>query len=249
MSRKPNQSSIACQHFNWNLFQRDRVFYADGRSGQYKLGKHSLGTRDRDEAIKRLKALDVTKAIELGLVKPDAAQSVETISIATGWQAFMDYCQRSPVMGGVSAGTLKRYQAVRDKHIKFCAGHGIAAWICFDKSALEKYGNWLTKDYAYRTVYLELTLLKSVNQWLIEDKKLSADARIEYSLSKPTGTDTYCYSREELGAMIALCEATPTLGWLLNVIIALAHLGVRIGESGRAALVGRPLGEQCNHYR
>ena len=30
--------------------------------------------------------------------------------------------------------------------------------------------------------------------------------------------------------MIKHCEANPLLGWLLNVIIALAHLGVRIGE-------------------
>jgi hypothetical protein len=41
---------------------------------------------------------------------------------------------------------------------------------------LERYGNWLTKKYAYRTVYLELTLLKSVNQWLIENGELPAEA-------------------------------------------------------------------------
>ena len=59
----------------------------------------------------------------------------------------------------------------------------------FDKAVLEQYGNWLAKKYADRTVYLELTLLKSVNQWLIGNKKLQADAKIEYSLSKPVGTD------------------------------------------------------------
>ena len=79
-------------------------------------------------------------------------------------------------------------------------------------------------------MYLELTLLKSVNQWLIENGKLPAEAKITYSLSKPVGTDTYCYSRSEVGAMIKHCESTSGLEWLAHVIIALAHLGVRIGE-------------------
>ena len=230
MSRKPNQPPIACQYFTWNLFQRDGVFYANARGGEYKLGKHSLGTRDRDEAMGRLRALDLHEAIELGLAEADAAKPSETITIAAGWQDFMDYCGRSPVMGGVSPVTLKRYRAVRDKHTKFCDRHGIECWYQFDKAALEKYGNWLTKNYAYRTVYLELTLLKSVNQWLIQNKRLPADAKIECSLSKPQGTDTYCYEGDEIAAMIKHCEANPLLGWLLNVIVALAHLGVRIGE-------------------
>ncbi len=230
MPRKPTHPPIACEHFTWNLFQRDGVFYADARGGKYRLGKHSLGTRDRDEAVERLKTLDLHKAIELGLAKPEVAKPAATTSIADGWQVFMDYCDRSPVLGGVSAATSKRYRAVRDKHTEFCARHGIAAWSEFDKSTLEKYGTWLTKKFAYRTVYLELTLLKSVVSWLIANKKLSADAKIEYPLSKPEGTDTYCYTREQVSAMIKHCQAILKLGWLANVIIALAHLGVRIGE-------------------
>lgn len=230
MPRKPIHPPIACEHFTWNLFQRDSVYYADARGGKYKLGKHSLGTKDPDEAIGRFKALDLHLAIKLGLAKPEAAKPTATTSIHDGWQAFMDHCGRSPVLGGVSPGTLKRYRAVRDKHAKFCAQHGITTWSEFDKAALEKYGNWLTRKFAYRTVYFELTLLKSVNGWLIQDKKLPADAKIEYSLTKPEGTDTYCYTREEVAAMVKHCLAMSNLVWLGNVIIALAHLGVRIGE-------------------
>lgn len=230
MPRKPKHLPIACQYFTWNLFQRNGVFYADARGGKYKLGKHSLGTKDPDEVVARLKALDLHLAIKLGLAKPETAKPAATISVADGWQAYMDHSGRSPVLGGVSPGTLKRYRAVRDKHTKFCAQHGITAWNEFDKAALEKYGNWLTKRFAYRTVYFELTLLKSANRWLIENKQLPAEAKIVYPLSKPQGTDTYCYSREEVTAMTKHCEATPRLQWLASVIIALAHLGVRIGE-------------------
>jgi integrase len=106
----------------------------------------------------------------------------------------------------------------------------LTTWIEFDKAALEKYGNWVSRNFAYRTSYFELTLLKSVNGWLIENKKLPADAKIVYPLSKPQGTDTYCYTREEVAAMVKHCQAKLNLGWLAIVIVALAHLGVRIGE-------------------
>jgi integrase len=230
MPRKPKTPPLVCAYFVWRLFRREGVYYADGRGGKHNLGKHSLGTRDPSEAITRLKALDLHMAIKLGLAKPESAKPATTISIDEGWQAYSDYCSRSPVMGGVSAGTRKRYRAVRDKHSRFCAQQGIDDWNHFDKAALEKYGNWLTKKYAYRTVYLELTLLKSVNSWLIQNKTLPADAKLVYPLSKPQGTDTYCYTREEVAAMIKHCQATPKLSWLAVVIVALAHLGVRIGE-------------------
>lgn len=230
MPRKPARPPMVCQYFTWNLFRRNGVHYADARGGKYKLGKHSLGTRDHDEAIERLKSLDVHKAIQLGLATPEAAKPTATVTISYGWQAFIDHCGRSPVLGGVSAIAQKRYRTVRDKHTEFCDRHGIATWNTFDKAALEKYCNSLTKKFADRTVYFELTLVKSVILWLIQDKKLPAAAKIDYALTKPEGTDTYCYTREEVAAMVMHCRASPQLGWLADMITALAHLGVRISE-------------------
>ena len=68
---------------------------------------------------------------------------------------------------------------------------------------LERYGNWLSKDHADRTAYFELTLLKSVNSWLIKDKHLPPDCKLIYPLRKPQGTDTHCYSRFEVSAMVS----------------------------------------------
>ena len=230
MPRKPKQPSIACQFFTWRLFRRDGVFYADARGGKFDLGKHSLGTRDRDEALERLKLLDRQKAVEVGLAGPALLQPVEAISLADGWKLFLEYCERSPVLGGVSPGTVKRYRAVRDKHQKFCSRHGITTWNEFDKRGLEQYAKWLGRKYADRTVYLELTTLKTVNGWLIDNQKLPAEAKLQYNLQKPQGTDTYCYSRQEVAAMIQHCTETRELTWLANVILALAHTGLRISE-------------------
>ena len=58
---------------------------------------------------------------------------------------YLGHCERGPVLGGVGARTLKRYQAVRDKHLGFCEREKILQWTDMDKNATEKYGNWLTK--------------------------------------------------------------------------------------------------------
>ena len=230
MPRKPKHIPIACQFFTWRLFHRNGVFYADGRSGKHHLGKHSLGTRDREQALERLKLLDHQKAVELGLADARTLHQIDAISITDGWKLFLEFCERNPVMGGVSPGTVKRYRAVRDKHIKFCGRHGVTTWSEFDKPWLERYGNWLGRKYADRTIYLELTTIKTVNLWLIDNKKLPADAKLQYNLQKPQGTDTYCYSRREVAAMMKHCMDASRLIWMAHVILALAHTGMRISE-------------------
>jgi integrase len=230
MTRKPKQQAVQCQFFTWHLRQRDGVFYADARGGKYNLGKFSLGTRDRQEALDALRQLDLCKAVEIGLTAAAASTADNDISIADGWKRYLDHSGRSQVLGGASAGTLKRYKSVRDKHFEFCARRGISTWVCFDKSALERYGNHLSKLSADRTVFLELTLLKSVAKWLIGEKLLPRGAELEYPLRKPQGTDTHCYSRAEVAAMVGHCQAKPKLVWLAHVIQALAMTGMRIGE-------------------
>ena len=231
MPRKGKQPRIACQYFTWRLMVRDGVFYADGRGEKFSLGKYSLETRDQDQALANLKDLDVHMAVKACLVDESATtKSNNDISIVAGWQMFYDFCGRSQVLGGVTPNTLKRYRAVRTKHEKFCAKVGIENWIAFDKSALETYGNLLGRKYADRTVFLELTLLKSVVNWLVDQGHLPPGSQLKYPLRKPQGTDTYCYAPAEVLAMIEHCERTPDLVWLRNVIIALAHTGLRIGE-------------------
>ena len=230
MPRKAKQPAIQSQFFVWHLRQRDGVYYADGRGGKHGLGKFSLGMRDRLEALDALRRLDHHKAVALGLTEANVSTFDRDISIADGWKRYLDHCGRSPVLGGVAAGTLKRYRAVRDKHLDFCSRQGIATWNLFDKLALERYGNRLSKSSADRTVFLELTLLKSVTKWLIGEKLLPRGAELEYPLRKPQGTDTHCYSRAEVAAMVEHCQRSPKSIWLAQVIQALAMTGMRIGE-------------------
>lgn len=234
MPRKPRHPVIQCEHFTWRLFTRDGVFYADGRGGKYNLGKHSLGTREREEASRRLRRLDLKMAIDLGLANPETSNRSNDSAIDDGWQLYMDRCEQPEILGGVSPATRKRYTAVRDKHIEFCAKKGYTHWSEITKKASKEYGAWLAKkDYADRAIVLELNLICSVVKWLVEEEYLPPSCRFLLKLSKPEGSTTYCYRRKEVNRMVAFCYATPSLVWLAQVITALATSGLRINELAR----------------
>lgn len=232
MPRKPKNLPFKCQFFFWKLLIRNDVYYADGRCGNpIVLGKHSLNTRNYEEAQSRLRRLDHIMAVRHNLTDTAVPADVDEITIAEGWKRFMAHCQRSPVMGGVSPNTIKRYRAVRDKHLKFCDSRNLRVWSQVTRKTTQEYGQWLAEqNYAVRSQYLELTLLVSVNKWLIEEELLPASARFRISLSKAQGSDTYCFSREEVEAMVLHCQNSPHLEWIKNVIIGLASTGMRIGE-------------------
>lgn len=135
-----------------------------------------------------------------------------------------------PPRGGACSDTRKRYRAVRNHHLAFCVRNGIETWDAFGKPAFESYGNHRGKVAANRTLYMELTTLKAVINALIDAGQLPAACRFRSKLSKPQGTDRYCFRPEEVRAMLAHCAATPGLEWLGLVILGLAHTGMRIGE-------------------
>src|SRR5688572_23715397 len=104
MDNKPKRqaASIFAKYFSWRLFRRDGVYYADGRTNKHQLGKHSLGTRNREEALMRLKLLDQQKAAEHGLISAAALEMCSAPSIADGWRQYLDDIDSNHVMGGAT---------------------------------------------------------------------------------------------------------------------------------------------------
>lgn len=230
---KSARARIAGEFFAWNLFRRDGVWYADGRNNMPNLGKHSLGTRDREAALRAVHELDRRKAVDQGIVRslPEGRQGV--VSIVDGWRWYLDEHAAAPeVMGGTTEKTRKRYRAVRDKYQKFCLAKGIQSWQEMEKASVVRYGRWLTdQGYGDATLYLECTLLQQVVKWLVEEKKaLPESCRIHLPLRRSFETTTHCYTRAQVQAMLDLCRAAPELHWLADVIVALATTGMRIGE-------------------
>ena len=67
MPNKRKYERIHCKHFLWTLFQRDGVWYADGRLNEPDAGRHSLNTRDDKQAVKDIHEMDAQVAADLGL--------------------------------------------------------------------------------------------------------------------------------------------------------------------------------------
>lgn len=229
-TNEPQQ--IECQFFCWPIYQRSNgVWYADGRSNGAGTKRTSLGTKNKQEAIANLHQLDRAQAQNQGLV-PRSQNSTgnKRLSVKDGRRLFDDHTARPRLVGGAKPSTQKRYRAILDKFVTFLESKRITDWHQVTDRTLTDYAAYLEeREYAYKTVFGELNLLKTVFKWLSTEKHVDREP-LTLKLRKADCQRAYCYTDAEVAAMIDLCRATPTLIWLHNVIVALACTGLRISE-------------------
>jgi integrase len=209
------------------------VWYADGRGNDPNPGRHSLGTKDHDEALEAVRQLDLVKAVERGKAAPKELETeLDTrLPLAEGIRLYKEHVARSPVTGGTRPKTQARYRAVFDKFEPFALEQGVRFWNDASARLLERYAAWLDGEgYAYRTEFLELTTIKQAVNWMILDKQLPEACRLRLPLTRPTGTDTYCWRAAEVEAILKRCREVPDQAWLGDVLMALACTGMRISE-------------------
>ena len=230
MPKKRDNITMVSHHFSWIIYQRDGVFYADGRNNSKPLGRYSLGVKTKEEIPERLYQLD--DVLSSSKTNPISLKTKEPLVLEEGRRLYMEHQSRPRSLGGVKTSSFKRYRAVMDKFIAFCKTEvKISNWDQVDTLVLEKYASWLDKNgYAYRTQYLEIICLKQVINWVVENELILKPAKINIKVSKARGSDTYCWMPVEVQAMTALCEANVKLHWLGGVIGALASTGLRISE-------------------
>lgn len=233
MSAKRKKERVVCKFYVWMISQRNAVWQADGRSNQPNLGRHSLGTKDYAEALKSLELLDRKTAVRNGLADPQSLEyrNPSELSFAAGVQLYLEHARRPRVVGGVKPKSADRYKAVMDKAVPFFQSKGLETWNQITKQHLFSYASWLDgEQYSYSTEYFELTTIKQAMNHMIESKAIPSECDFTLELPKPTDTDTYCWRPDEVRAMILVCERREDLGWLRNVLIALARTGMRISE-------------------
>ncbi len=234
MPAKRKKEKISGCYFAWLLGTRDGVYFADGRSNHPRnVGRHSLATRDRQEALDQLRQLDLVKAVEFGLADRSvlAEANDRLLPLEVGRDLYLKHVERPPVAGGAGKTTAKRYRAVFAKFLSFAKQDGVQHWQNVTKSVLNGYVAWLDdQDYAPASEYLEVTTIKQAMKWLIEEKYISGSCAFTLTLEKPKGTTTYCYTSEEVAGMVDHCRTNSELAWLGGVIIALATTGLRISE-------------------
>jgi integrase len=232
MPKPAKKEEVQSRYFRWLIAQRNGVYFADGRSNQPSLGRQSLGTRDKSEALLAIDQLDLTMAVRFGLAdsKLLKTEATQILTWAEGRKLYESFVKRPRIAGGPRPSTFKRYRAVFDKFIVFAEEQGRRTWNELNRQLLDDYAGWLDGEaYQYATEYLELTTLKQVLKFLIENEHLPATAAFNYPLRKSDGTDTYCWRPEQVQAIILHCS-TAELSWLRNVVIGLAATGLRISE-------------------
>ncbi len=233
MPRPTKQDVISCNFFTWILYLRSTgVWYADGRGNGCGLKRYSLGKTNRSDAIAMLKTLDANMAVSVGKVSASIISHSKLLPIQEGIDTYIQHARRPAILGGVRPATLKRYHAIFEKFSKFCACDHINCWQQINKPVLEKYGRWLDEsDYAYATQFIELATINQVIKYLsLTKKSLPADSYQPLRLQKSDAVTRFCYSPEQVEAIIVLCSKDPALRWLACVVVFLATTGLRISE-------------------
>jgi integrase len=233
MPKPRKNETVRCAHFVWRLTKRGGQWQADGRSNTPNAGRHSLGTKDKEEALRLLPELDRVRAEDLGLIPRSAENSsrVKTQTLEDGRKLYEKHIARPRVAGGVRKSTKKRYRAVFDKFIPFATSQGVTVWNGVTADILTAYIACLEeKGYANKTLVNEITTLKQAITWLSKKGHITGMQPIELKLRRADSQPAYCYRPNEVKAMVERCSAMPSLGSLSNVIVALACTGLRIAE-------------------
>ncbi len=235
MPKPRKKELVPCHYFLWRVGLEGGSYRADGRSNPINAGRHSLGTSDKAEALAALRQLDAVQAVKLGLADRSALDAVvspqASLSLEEGRRLYEQKVGAAEIAGGASEATQQRYKAVLDKFLAFAQAQGLAGWEQVKTATVRAYATHLArKGYAERTLYMELTLLKQLNKWLIEEGHLAETCRIRLKTTKPTYSSTHCYSGREVDEIIRACRDEPDLDWLGNVCTALACTGLRISE-------------------
>ena len=130
MPKRRKNQLIHCAHFKWRLVCRGGKWHADGRSNTPDAGRHSLGTEDKEEALRQLPELDRVRAEDLGLI-PRSGRSRERsqpLTLQEGRKLYEKHIARPRATGGVRKSTQKRYRTVFDKFIPYAIGRGVTVF-------------------------------------------------------------------------------------------------------------------------
>jgi len=233
MPKKRLADLVTARYYKWRIYRRGKKYFADGRSNNPPLGRFSLGSDIKKDALDALVELDMLSAVQNGKAAPQQASTpVKSLPLSEGIDRYKKFVARPKVVGGTKPSTVKRYKSVFDKFLRFAKRQGIKSWNDVDRGVLDSYAEYLDKKrLAYSSQYLELTTVKTAMKWFVNEGLLPESGRIRLPLAKPDEeTTTYCWTKEEVVEMLRICRGHPKLTWLSWVIVGLASTGLRISE-------------------
>jgi len=232
MPKKRNSELMKCRYFSWRLTTRNGVWQADARSNSMNAGRHSLGTRDEAEARQLVHELDEIQASKLGLIDRIPTRPKDGFTVTKGIELFRAHKRRPKSVGGVAESTYERYNPILKKFESFATEQRIQYASQITRAVFDQYVEMLEeREFKLSTIVTEMTLVKSLHQFWIDEKKLDTFFAIKYPLNRPTQSLTYCPSPQEVEAILSVCHSEPSLTWLWRIVTVLAYTGLRFGEA------------------
>jgi len=258
MPKKRKSTIERMPHNVWRLVrERNDVFYADGRFKDDDRGRHSLGVRDRANALVVLRELDQHIADKKRIAQSAnlAAQSLAVVqstipagstspyvalSLDEGRDCYFSSLRKSFVTKGVTEKTRKRYRAAMTNFIDYARQAGLDDWRHITSAVVDEFAYYrettpsgLRKRKAMpRTLAFEITFIQGVILKLAALKLIPPENHTEIRTVEFKESSRYSFSVDEVDAMLEHCFVTNAkrLRWLGLVILVLARTGMRISE-------------------
>lgn len=233
MPKQQKNEVVRCSYFAWRLYRRKGMYYADGRFKNKDAGRHSLGTKNKQEALQILFDLDRVRAEDLGLIPRSNPRThcLQLLPLTEGWEQYQKHLHRPQIVGGIRESTFKKYRVTFRKFIPFAKSIGVETWNMVTNQTVSEYSCYLvSNNLKSKTIKNELVTLIQCVKWLIESEQLQGTNPITLKLKRAESQSPYCYRSEEVAMMIKHCHDKPQLQWLGNVIVGFACTGLRSNE-------------------
>jgi integrase len=233
-ARRKNEL-IQCEHFQWKLFRRNGVYWADGRSNRFDLGRHSLNTRSREKALEALTQLNLLMCIDNGLVHRSRLREMDTVemSLDQAFAFFIEDRSKARIAGGVKPSSIKVYRKRWKKFIAFALENRITHIGQITKDLLNRYSGWLeARGTSPNYVGYLVRFIPQVINTLIETDHLGPERKIRLRMKKFEVEEAYAYTAEEFGAILEYCanHQNPRVRQVGDVVRVLGYTGLRISE-------------------
>ena len=235
MVKKTEPITIACRYFTWRLRRRKNgIWQADARGNNKLEGRrHSLGTRNLEEAKKLIHLLDEQVAAERGIISYQHLlnRGEFNLTVEAGFTAYQKHIERPRAAGGPKVSSRKRYERIMRAFRKFLDDNHIQYCEQITRQVLTDYATYRSSSCKGSSVKLELFQVRTFLNHLREEKLMSSETHFRFQTKKLKKTKRrYCPLRSEAREILRVLKGTPELLWVYRVVMVLVHTGLRFGE-------------------
>ena len=235
MAKNNKPITIECYHHKWRLRTRKNgIWQADARGNNKLKGRrHSLGTRDLEEAKRMVHLLDEQIAAEQGLISYQNLfnRSEFNLKIEAGLDAYQEHIERPRAAGGPKPDTRKRYERIMRAFRRFLDQERIQYCEQITKKVLNKYAAHRSTSCKDSSIKLELLQVRTFLNFLREEKLLAAETHFNYRTKRSKKTKRrYCPLRDEARAILQVLKSEPKNLWLFHAVMMLINTGLRLSE-------------------